>query len=138
VRRRAGSVSNDHGLFEVRGMAAGVYRIRVDHLGYEEYLSAALEVAMGEILDVEIRLSVEAIPLEPLEVLARRSPMHGRIARFENRMNDPGRAGGYFITEQEIDRRVMSTPASTRPPSSTRIQRMGIAAWSSFGRVRAG
>jgi len=66
---------------------------------------------MGEILDVEIRLGVEAIPLEPLEVLARRSPMHGRIARFESRMNDPGRAGGYFITEQEIDGRMMSTPS---------------------------
>ena len=64
----AGSVSNDLGLFELRAPAAGVYSIRVGHLGYGEYSSAGLEVAEGEVLEVEIRLGIEAIPLEPVVV----------------------------------------------------------------------
>ena len=107
----AGSVSNEAGLFELRGPAAGTYRIQVGHLGHSDYASVGFHLSDEEFIDIEIRMGIEAIPLEPLVVLARRLPASGRLARFEQRMNDPARAGGYFISQEEIERRVVSTPS---------------------------
>ncbi len=108
----SGAITNDLGLFELQGPASGEYGISVHHLAFAEYESTGLDLSEGELLEIEIRLGLEAIPLDPLVVLARRRPGGGRIADFEARRDSPSRTGGYFVSEEDIERRIMTTPSN--------------------------
>jgi hypothetical protein len=98
------TVSTDSTGAFVLAAPAGRYTISVARIGYQSYTSAAIELAVGETVSVEIRLGVGAVPLEPLRVTARSSALPGGVAAFYRRRDDPARAGGYFLGRDELSR----------------------------------
>ncbi len=120
---RATAISSDAGRFELAAESSGTVRLEVTHLGYADWETANFALAPDVVIDVEVRLGIEAIPLEPITVIAQSSARRGRLADFERRMSDPGRVGGYFLTEKEIERRPMATASTlvlATPGMSTR------------------
>ena len=83
-----------------------------EHLGYSDWNTAGFALASGQSIEVEVRLGVEAIPLEPIVVIARRSEGATPVAQFHRRMNDPARIGGYFLPADQIAERSVATPSS--------------------------
>ncbi len=106
----ATSESGPRGRFALRPEEGGTVRLEVSHLGYAGWRTADFELAVGAMIDVEVRLGVEAIPLEPITVLARSRMSLGGVADFERRSRDPT-IHGYFLDEEAIARRPASTPS---------------------------
>ena len=122
-RLSATAISSDAGRFELAAETSGTVRLEVTHLGYADWETANFALADDVVIDVEVRLGLEAIPLEPITVIAHRSSRRGRLAEFEHRMSGPGRGGGYFLTEEEIARRPAATASTlvlATPGMSTR------------------
>jgi hypothetical protein len=109
---QAASVSGDDGRFVLRADSGSLVQIEVSHIGYADWSTANFALASDEIIDVEVRLGIEAIPLDPIVVLARASETGGRLAGFEQRRNDPAGFGGYYLTESDIAKRPSATPTS--------------------------
>lgn len=102
-RRLAQQITDEAGefLFEVDGKRP--VRLRVDRIGYQRTLTPVLELDGYVLFRLEVRLGVAAVPLAPLEVVARsRSAVSPTLSGFETRRL----AGlGWFITREEIERR---------------------------------
>ena len=65
-------VSNAAGLFIIVINAPGTYRLQASRLGYATAQTPPIEIGDGEVVEVELRLDVEAVELEPLTVVVRR------------------------------------------------------------------
>ncbi|CAN5646847.1 hypothetical protein BH23GEM11_BH23GEM11_07470 [soil metagenome] len=103
--------SSEGGFFQLRMPASGSYTLRVQRIGYEDHEGRAFEVAAGEHVEVELRLSPAGVRLDPLVVLARRA--------FE-----PGREG--FARRRELGRGLfldMITIAVAEPRVATDVFR---------------
>ncbi len=109
---RASALSGEAGRFLLVAETRGMVRLAVTHLGYAVWDTADFSLANDAVIDVEVRLGVEAIPLDPITVVARGSSRVGRLAGFEQRRSDPGHVGGYFLTEEDIERRPSATAAT--------------------------
>lgn len=109
---RAGVISAENGYFELRADRSGMVRLSVSHIGFADWETANFALASDAVIDVEVRLGIEAIPLEPIVVVARRADGLSRTAQFERRMLDPGRVGGFFIPEEAIADRPVATPTN--------------------------
>jgi hypothetical protein len=92
--------TDPRGLFLFRLPRPGIYVIRVAHPSYQPVTSDTLRVRPDETVEVEIRMSADAIPLAPVVVRARRP---GRLAGFYERMEQPGHAR--FVKRSDIERR---------------------------------
>ncbi len=107
----ASAVSSAAGEFVLEVPRSGTVRLEVSHLGYADWGTAAFELPSGAIMDVEVRLGVEAIPLDPITVVAESRMALGGLAGFQERATNPT-IGGYFIHEEEIARRRMAIPSN--------------------------
>ena len=82
-------VSNAAGGFIIPVAAPGKYRFRASRLGYATIQTPPVAIADGEVVEIEVRLDVEAVELEPLTVVVRRSEtqrerdLRGLYARAE-------------------------------------------------------
>jgi hypothetical protein len=65
-------VSNAAGEFFIAITDPGMYALRASRLGYATAETPPIEIGEGEVVEVEVRLDVEAVELEPLEVVGRR------------------------------------------------------------------
>ncbi len=65
-------VNNAAGKFIIAITAAGTYLLRASRLGYATTQTRPIEIGEGEVVEVEVRLDVEAVQLEPLTVIVRR------------------------------------------------------------------
>jgi Carboxypeptidase regulatory-like domain/TonB-dependent Receptor Plug Domain len=102
---RSAALSDSAGWFQVVAPEAGRYRLRVEHISYQSALGKFMELHDGDQVEVEIRLGIHAIPLEPIVVLqhARAHPVP--IEDFVARMNQMREVGlGTFITRDEIQK----------------------------------
>ncbi len=73
----------DHvGAFAVGTRRNGIHRLRVSRLGYEPVVTEPLDLASDSVLHVVVRMAPDALPLEPLEVTARRAS-HLNRATYE-------------------------------------------------------
>jgi len=109
-------------------LSSGTVHLEVSHLGYANWETGNFALAGDVVPDVEVKLGTEAIPLDPILVVAQGSMRLGREALFDRRRRDAARVGGYFITEAEIERRIVATPSkltltvpgmSVRPAGAT-------------------
>ncbi len=107
----ATAVSSAAGEFVLEVPRSGTVRLEVSHLGYADWGTAPFELVSGAIMDVEVRLGVEAIPLDPITVVAESRMALGGLAGFQERATNPT-IGGYFIHEEEIARRRMAIPSN--------------------------
>ena len=108
---RAAAVSSESGHFELRSDASGMVRLEVKHLGYANWETANFALASDALIEVEVKLGIEAIPLEPLTVITRRSAGDPKMFALEQRMSDPTITGGYFLTRADLDQRRAATPS---------------------------
>ena len=124
---RAAAISSESGAFVLNSDASGMVRLEVKHIGYANWQTANFALASDAEIEVEVKLGIEAIPLEPLTVITRRSVGSGRLAAYERRASAPGRVGGYFLDRGDLERRpaasttglVLGAPGmSVRPAGS--------------------
>lgn len=95
-------VADTAGRFLLQASRPGSYRVGAELPGFQSAISPPLKLSANDTLGVEFLLSTETVLLEPLVVTARprRSPA---LAGFYERLQR--RAGGHFITREEIERR---------------------------------
>jgi hypothetical protein len=104
--RLATATTDSAGAFLLVPRRAGDFIIRVTHLGYLPIDSAALTVPAGETVEVELRLTTQAIALEPLVVTSRGDR---RLREFHERMSRRG--FGRFLSRDEIEQRPGARPS---------------------------
>jgi hypothetical protein len=83
--------------------SAGVYTLRVEKIGYRTLESDTFAIGPSEVLALRIVVGVEAVPLTPIEVVAR---YHVSRAHpdFHRRVEWGRQSGfGHFITREEIE-----------------------------------
>lgn len=71
------AVTDTLGLFSIADVPTGDYQIRVSAIGYEEVLTPPFQFVKGNLLELEITASPDAVPVAPLRVVASRvSPVN--------------------------------------------------------------
>jgi len=97
--------SDSVGMFRIPVPEAGRYEILATRLGFAS-VQAGVEVGEREIVDVELWMAEEAIPLDPIVVIARREIRRGTLDEFYDRMDRNIQRGvGWFFTREEIEQR---------------------------------
>lgn len=101
---RAQAFTDERGAFMIRAPAAGSYRISAFLIGYATVASEAMDIAPHEEVTLEIRMAVEAVPLEPV-VVRHRNVMDSDLAGFYTRMERGRKSGfGHFISREDVER----------------------------------
>ena len=98
------------GRFVLTASRGGRFTLEVERIGYRSWVSDPLELDGGESIELVVRVGVDAIPLDPIVVVAREGLSRGRLADFERRRQDPT-IGGHFLGPEEIARRPVATPS---------------------------
>lgn len=86
-REAGGTLTDRDGAFSLRAPGGGRYQLRAERIGYQPALSQPLDLLAHDTLSVELRLSTEAVLLDPLTVTAsprpdvRNAAMDGFYAR---------------------------------------------------------
>lgn len=97
----AGRAETDSaGAFTVRARRGGVYTVRLAHPSFRALDSDTLEIGPGEVLQVQLRMGRDAIPLDPLIVTGQ---SNARLGGFYERLREPG--FGRFVTRADIESR---------------------------------
>ncbi len=97
--------SDGLGRFRIPVPEAGGYEVLAVRLGFAS-VRAGVEVGEREIVEVELRMAEEAIPLDPIVVVGRRRIRRGTLDEFYDRMDRNRQRGvGWFFTREEIERR---------------------------------
>ena len=92
------------GSFEIPLRAPGTFRIRAERAGYNPTVTTSLPVDLREAVEVEVRLSANAVAIEPLRVTARVEPPHRRNLTM-NGFYDRERQGiGRYMRREDIER----------------------------------
>jgi hypothetical protein len=95
------SVASGVSGFAVRAPRPGRYRLRGERIGYAVTTTEPFQLAADQVLNVRLRLGLEAVPLEPLRVeAASMRPLH--LQDIDERRRQ---GFGRFITREDIERR---------------------------------
>lgn len=103
--RLQGSATADReGRFTLRLRAPGPVRLRAERTGFQAALTGALDVGPRDAVSVELRMSGQALTIDPLTVTAREGPR--RIPALATRgFYDRERRGlGDFLHREDIER----------------------------------
>lgn len=96
------AITNELGRFTFPSLSPGETSLQVSRLGYGE-TTGAVEIEVGKTTEIEVSLSMEAIPMDPLTVTAvRRRIVLPDLEDFERRYYS---GWGKFILENEIQAR---------------------------------
>lgn len=89
----------------------GEFQVDASRIGFSP-IRALVMVGEREVVEVELRMSEEAIVLDPIVVVARRRIREGTLDEFYDRMARMKQSGrGRFLTKEQIEARVsMSLP----------------------------
>lgn len=97
-------LTDSTGAFLLEPDDAGSYALKATGLGYRTATSAPVPFKEGELVEVTLKLAVDAVPLEPLTVTARSFPPNRYLA--DAGFYDRKRSGvGVFLTREDIVRR---------------------------------
>jgi hypothetical protein len=104
-RRVASTITDSAGRFRFERHQSGSWYLRARSIGYQTVLTPPVDIAVRDTVDVVIRLGVDAVPLAPLEVVARAAPTHRHpgLAAFYRRVERD--LGGRFVLREEIEER---------------------------------
>jgi hypothetical protein len=106
--------SDADGRFRIELEQMGDFTVVFRHLSYVEVTSRRITVRPGEEVALQVRLSVEAVELDPVSVVARRFPDDPRLRDFYERaehFRDTGR--GRIIMRDDLE--------TTRPVHTSNI-----------------
>jgi hypothetical protein len=97
-------LTDSSGRFASALPGAGSYSLRVEKLGYMALHTETFPLATREILELEIVVGVEAVPLTPVEVAARRREPPRGHPDFHRRVERGRQMGnGRFFTREDIE-----------------------------------
>jgi len=98
--------TNTVGEFRLPAPGAGRFQVSASRIGFSE-VSAVVLVREQEAVEVELRMAEEAIPLEPIIVVARREIKKGTLDEFYDRMaRMKQRGAGQFLTKEQLENRI--------------------------------
>lgn len=98
-------VTNQDGTFELIIPAGRAVYVEAERIGYEGVKSTPLTARRGELIEIEVRLSPQAIPLNPVDVVARR-PVDVRLHDFLDRSARYKKSGiGRIWTRADLEKR---------------------------------
>jgi len=101
-------LTGEDGAFFLPVTRPGRYHLRAAFLGYAEATSPPLDVRAEEVVEIELRLSVEPIPLAPLTVISDRPALvfHPRLERvgYYERKAEFEVRGVQFFDYEEVQR----------------------------------
>lgn len=99
--------SGPRGLFTLRAPQPGLYRIQASRLGYREDATGTVDLTAGTEVEVELRLSSDAVRLDPLTVTGipryERLEQSGFYAR-RDQFGPDGLKQGIFLEQHDIER----------------------------------
>ena len=102
---RARSIADTAGWFRLVAPIPGTYRLRAASLGYSAVESIELALDKGVEIETEVRLSSQAITLEPLRIIGRREVKVGRLAEYYDRAEWTRKSGfGRVFMRDDIER----------------------------------
>jgi hypothetical protein len=104
----ARTTTDSLGEFRIRSWHAGKYILKTTALGYATVASNTLELATGDMLELTVHLAADAIPLEPIVILARSRATVAELAMsgYYDRRDSGRRLGlGRFFDRGAIERR---------------------------------
>jgi hypothetical protein len=92
------------GSFRMQLRAATPVRIEAQRTGYRLTLTGELPVGVRETVDVEVKLSAEAIAIEPLRVTARAEPPRRRSLELSGYYDRERQGIGKYLRREDIER----------------------------------
>lgn len=105
-------LTTDSGRFVLTAPKAGRYRLSAERIGYRRVVSPPFDLVPSLALDVELEISVEAVPLAPMVVVSSRPALLGSLrlvsSGFFDREEQWGAKGlgmGSSIDKSTIERR---------------------------------
>jgi hypothetical protein len=121
-------LTGEDGAFFLPVTRPGRYHLHAAFLGYAEATSPPLDVRLDELVQIELRLSVEPIPLAPLTVISDRPALvfHPRLERvgyYERQAEFEVRQGQFFDYEEVQRHHSLLQLLSARP--GIRVQHTG-------------
>jgi tetratricopeptide (TPR) repeat protein len=110
VVRRA--LTTDSGRFALTAPTPGRYRLKAERIGYQAVVSPPFDLVASRPLEVELKISSQAVPLAPLIVVSHRPALLGSIRLVasgfvdrEEKWGPKGLSLGTFIDKETIERR---------------------------------
>jgi hypothetical protein len=92
------------GRFLLELEAYGTFVVVFRHLGYLEVTSERVAIRPGEEVSLQVRMSADAVVLDPVTVVARRYPDDARLRQFYDRAEHFGATGrGRIITRDDLE-----------------------------------
>lgn len=111
------TLTDSIGRFRFGLLEPGTYVVTVRHIAYEQAMSGRLALARAEEIEIQLRMGMTVIPIDPVEVVARRPERFGRLSEYYERKEWMEKTGlGRFITREQIERRL--------PPETSDLLRM--------------
>lgn len=102
---RARATADSTGAFALSVPEPGLYVITASRIGLAP-VRAAVTVGEKEVVEVELRTTARAVPLNPIEVVARRTIRRGTLDEFYDRMERMKQKGeGTFLTREDLRKR---------------------------------
>jgi hypothetical protein len=92
------------GTFSFQLRVPGTVRIEAQRTGYRTTVTGDLPVGLRETVNVEVKLSAEAITIEPLRVTARVAPPRRRSLELNGFYERKRRGFGKYLRREEIER----------------------------------
>jgi hypothetical protein len=97
--------ADDAGAFRLPAPGPGSFLIHASRIGFSS-IEVEVRIEEREVVEVELRMAEEAIPLEPIVVVARREIRQGTLDEFYDRMARMRQNGvGQFLTREQIESR---------------------------------
>jgi hypothetical protein len=104
----ARTTADSLGEFRIRSWRAGKYTLKTTSIGYQPVTSQVLELATGDLVELNVHLAADAIPLEPITIIARARASLAELAMsgYYDRRDSGRRLGlGRFFDRGAIERR---------------------------------
>lgn len=96
-------VTDAGGAFTLSVPEGGSYQLRAERIGYRTAVTPPLDLLAGDTLSIEYRLSVDAVALNPITVIAFSRHPAGPLGGFYDRQRR--NLAGHFVTRAQIDER---------------------------------
>lgn len=101
----ASAMSDSLGRFELRATSAGRYHITTARIGYADATTQHIDLAADQTVAAELQLSVTAVRVAALTIVAPRDPYLEDMGFYE-RMRT---GNGFYLTEEELRARSAAT-----------------------------
>jgi hypothetical protein len=108
----SGGQTDSLGSFLIEGRTEGRFRLKAERLGYRSVTSPPFDLTVRDTLEVELRMSVEAILLAPLTVVSKRVPLvfsqrlaSGGFVERKDIYGKDGMGSGHFLERSDWENR---------------------------------